>query len=265
MADAVQNFITELNNHQQSLRSQPLISQVSIAVAALNEIEAGLVVPTTGVDGSVLSNISGVTGPLTANLLTLLFSHVFGSTVGSMLYYNSGLGWFGLNPGAAGTLLQSGGTGNNLSWSTLGQIAGTQTNDSANAGNIGEYISSIVVIGSAIALTSGNSTTVTSISLTAGDWDVAAGANFTLSGTTTFQTAAAGIASSGNNVPLTAPGVVAAIGGGASAIPDNTIALAVGPARFSLATTTTIFLSARADFGVSTMSAYGILRARRMR
>jgi hypothetical protein len=68
--------------------------------------------------------------------------------------------------------LQSGGTTKIAITSTGAAIAGTNTNDSAAAGYVGEYVSS------AVTATNYGATGVwgdlTSISLTAGDWDVTA-------------------------------------------------------------------------------------------
>jgi hypothetical protein len=41
--------------------------------------------------------------------------------------------------------------------------------------------------------------------------------------------------------------------------------LDIGPVRLSIAATTTVFLVAQCTFTVSTLSAYGTIRARRMR
>lgn len=49
---------------------------------------------------------------------------------------------------------------------------GTKTNDAAGAGEIGEYIASTILEGSAVAFLTGAVTNITSIALTAGDWDV---------------------------------------------------------------------------------------------
>ena len=59
---------------------------------------------------------------------------------------------------------------------------GTATNDSASAGYIGEYIES--VIGSTSMPASGTYGEVTSISLTAGDWDISAAVQFEANGAT---------------------------------------------------------------------------------
>jgi len=42
-------------------------------------------------------------------------------------------------------------------------------------------------------------------------------------------------------------------------------AIPVGPVRLSLASTTTVYLVARCDFAVSTCTAGGVVRARRVR
>lgn len=55
---------------------------------------------------------------------------------------------------------------------TTGGIIGTTAADNAGAGNVGEVISSTILVGSAVSLVSGVAKNMTSISLTAGDWDV---------------------------------------------------------------------------------------------
>ena len=51
-------------------------------------------------------------------------------------------------------------------------IVGTTTNDNAGAGYVGEFVSSERLSSSFLTLTIGAVTNVTSITLTAGDWDV---------------------------------------------------------------------------------------------
>jgi hypothetical protein len=62
--------------------------------------------------------------------------------------------------------------GGSITPSQTGGIIGTTTNNNADAGSVGEYVSSTVAVASAVALTSGAGTNITAISLTAGDWDV---------------------------------------------------------------------------------------------
>lgn len=144
-------------------------------------------------------------------------------------------------------------------------IIGTTTNDNAAAGSVGEFISSTVLIGSAVALTTATPANVTSISLTAGDWDVYGNVSFNPAGTTTIAAINAWISSTSAALP-TLPNSGGFMGlnttlttGVAQHIPAGS------KIRFSLSGTTTIFLSTQSTFGVSTMSAYGFIGARRIR
>src|SRR5712664_1249621 len=64
------------------------------------------------------------------------------------------------------------------------QLLGTITNDAATAGNIGEYITS-VINSPGVTLSNNVASNVTSISLTAGDWDISGAVYFTLTGSST--------------------------------------------------------------------------------
>lgn len=142
-------------------------------------------------------------------------------------------------------------------------IHGTTTNDSAAAGYKGEYIESDVPTGSAVTLTSSGTTyNITHVSLTAGDWDVSGVVISKPAGSTTtsaFQV--------WTSVTTTDPS------------PDETDGMSIygstgtgvatggttGTVRYSLSTTTSVYLSCNATFGASTMAAFGLLRARRVR
>lgn len=145
-------------------------------------------------------------------------------------------------------------------------IEGTNTDDSAAAGYIGEYISSAVLVGSAVALTTATPADITSISLTAGDWDVTAMAFFNPDNTTNTTLIIASISTT-SATPDTTPGgyFVERYGSAGLVHQANYGGSTVGPKRISLASTTTIYLVARADFTVSTNAAYGLLSARRVR
>jgi hypothetical protein len=149
----------------------------------------------------------------------------------------------------------------------LGQTPGTTTNDAASAGRIGEYVSSSVVVGSAIALTNITAATITSISLTAGDWDVTGTVLWNGGATTLVVFANASLSLVANFDASN--GVVASAGypSGGSAIfaSANPTSLSVPPVRFSLSATTTIYLVSYCAFTTSTMSAYGTIHARRVR
>jgi hypothetical protein len=55
-----------------------------------------------------------------------------------------------------------------------GQLPGPATNDNVSAGNVGEFVAGQLLRASATSLTTETPKTITSISLTAGDWDVSA-------------------------------------------------------------------------------------------
>lgn len=144
---------------------------------------------------------------------------------------------------------------------------GTATNDSASAGQIGEYISSAVASGSSVSLTTDTAANVTSISLTAGDWDVSGFVAFDNGATTSITRLAASI----SQVSATSDFTTAHAYGSqiaAAFVPGSggvDITQRAGPLRISLAGTTTIYLVAFATFTVSSLAAYGGIRARRVR
>jgi len=161
------------------------------------------------------------------------------------------------------------GTGNTLQVSgvtvSAGQYPGETTTGSATAGNVGEYIESIIASGSAVSLVSGTPKDLTTISLTAGDWDVTATIFYLFPASTSYTILASSLSPTLNTLDPT-PGRENFFVG-AAAVPGAGISVtnSVGPARFSFSATTTLHLVGDAFFTVSTLSMYGILRARRVR
>lgn len=145
-----------------------------------------------------------------------------------------------------------------------GQYPAEPSNGNATAGNIGEYVESIIGAGAAVALVSGTAKNVTSISLTAGDWDVDA-IVYHLPAATTSYTRYVGSLSTTTNTLDANSGKFVDFSQAAFVSGGNTFNDVIPPYRFSLSSTTTIFLVALGSFTVSTASAYGIIRARRMR
>ena len=148
---------------------------------------------------------------------------------------------------------------------TATNSVGTATNNNAAAGSIGEYVESeILVGGSVVALTTATAANVTSISLTAGDWDVWGNVGFTLNAATTMTTIIAWVS-------LTSAALPANPNKGGQAYINTTFTtgggqlLGIPGRRFSLASTTTIYLSTQASFAVNTCSAFGSICARRVR
>jgi hypothetical protein len=141
-------------------------------------------------------------------------------------------------------------------------VKGTNTNDNASAGYVGEYISSTVVLGSAVSLTNDTTANVTSISLTAGDWDVSGVVAFNPNAATTMTANRAAISTTSATVPTAGN---AGYTWGANPGTGLPIAISTGVARLSLNATTTVYLVARSTFAVNTQSAYGTISARRVR
>lgn len=141
--------------------------------------------------------------------------------------------------------------------------AGTTTNDSAAAGYIGEQvIASVTAYANTAATTQfGN---ITSISLTAGDWDVTGQVLAYTNGATVTRHQMAVSVNSGNTTTdhvdgsnqMEAPPVV---GNGASS------PMTVSNYRISIASTTTVYLKAASTFSAGNPQVIGTIRARRRR
>ena len=142
-------------------------------------------------------------------------------------------------------------------------ITGTATNNSASAGSVGEYVFANIPPGASVSLTSGITSNVASISLTAGDWDVWGSAGFA-PGASTTQTANVGAISTVTATIPTAPnaGAYSSQVGVATGVSAT---FAIGMMRISISGTTTVYLAVNSTFGVSTQAAFGFIGARRVR
>jgi hypothetical protein len=143
-------------------------------------------------------------------------------------------------------------------------VQGTNTNDSAAAGFVGEVISSTVLTGSGILLTTATPANVTSISLTAGDWDVYHLAYFNPAGATNMTLWFASIALVSATLDVTPGRYILTRYPGGSVIGGDFGGYMVGD-QLSISATTTVYMVVRADFTVSTCRAFGKIYARRRR
>jgi len=143
--------------------------------------------------------------------------------------------------------------------STAG-IVGTTTNDGANAGSVGEYATNSA---SGVSMTSGTPATVTSVSLTAGDWDVSGAITYSPAASTTVSSIATGISTVAATLPANNTGaynlLVLTFATGSAQVHGTQVV------RVSVASTTTVYLVGSVTFGVSTLTANGFIRARRVR
>lgn len=147
-------------------------------------------------------------------------------------------------------------------WDTF-VMKGTTTNDDATAGNVGEYISSTIAFGSAVTLTNNTWADITSISLTAGDWDVSFNAAFFGSTTGTFCDAGIGTASGTTTTGITFGDTALELQTTPTAAAG--VEFAMSGVRKSLSGTTTIYFKARSGFTVGTQTVWGRISARRIR
>lgn len=139
---------------------------------------------------------------------------------------------------------------------------GVTDGSNAAAGNVGEFASVQRLSTAAASLTTATDTVVTTLSLTAGDWDVWASAGFTLSPNVTgswksWLNVGGAVAPSVDQVGGNATGTV-------SPNPSQAI-IPVTPMRVSSAATTTINLGATVTFSNGTVTAWGKIMARRRR
>lgn len=143
-------------------------------------------------------------------------------------------------------------------------VHGTQTNDNAPTGFLGEYLEQEVLAGAAVPLTTTVPANIATLSLTPGDWDVWGSIFSTVAGGTTTQAFIGWISTVSATAP-TAPGKGAFMLDPRAVAAGSNCGAPVGTRRISIAVPTTVYLSMRMDFGVSTAAGYGIIAARRRR
>lgn len=190
---------------------------------------------------------------------------------------NQKVGWASNNTTGGHNLTLTTGAGSTLTLTTTGwtlfqcdgsnvtavpvDLGGTTTNDNAETGRIGEYVSSNVAAASAVSLANNVAKNVTSISLTAGDWDVSGNVVFTMTGSCDNVQSWVSTTSATRPTPPNA-GAFCEIPGPSTV--DST-ALPTGTIRISVNGTTTVYLSTIVLIVSGTVKAYGFIGARRAR
>lgn len=152
-----------------------------------------------------------------------------------------------------------------LSFSSTSGVIGTATNDSAAAGSVGEIISSVIAAASATSLTTSTPKNVTSIALTAGDWDVWGNVGFSGNAATTFTAGVGWINSASASVPDGSLYAQVIYSPAITVFTIGNVNFTVPGYRVSLSGSATYYLSVSAIFGVNSCSAYGGIYARRRR
>lgn len=171
---------------------------------------------------------------------------------GLFTIYNSSGGGLLASVDDSGNLITTG----SITPSSTGGVVGTTTNNNANAGSVGEYQTTS---NSASAISSATTTNITSISLTAGDWDVQGLISYVPTATisnafSAISTTSGSLGALGNYTTL--PG--SSVTGSSLVSPTPTV-------RVSISATTTVYLVGNVSFPSGTCTAQGFIRARRVR
>lgn len=228
------------------------------------------------IPNSVIGNVSSNTQSpsvvglpsCASNTNALIYTNGAGFTCNTNINASTLGGQIFAAPGPIGSSVASTGAFTTLSASSAispsqtAGIVGTTTNNNANTGSVGEFVTTSTLATSA---SSGVLLNATSMSLTAGDWDVTGVIQTNPTGTTTQQFVAAGIsvtsaafgtiASGFNNIAGMITGTLAGV----------SVNMSAPVTRISIASTTTVYLVAQSNFGISTMTVSGFIRARRVR
>lgn len=142
-----------------------------------------------------------------------------------------------------------------------GQLPGTATNDNAAAGNVGEYVTTSTVTG--VNLSNNTVANITSITLSAGDWDISGMASLTVGGaaTASFFEAQIDTTSASFGSPVeSGTAIVLQVSMSANFVEQ----IALPTVRASIAASTTFYLNVEATITAASTGG-GRLRARRMR
>jgi len=184
---------------------------------------------------------------------------VFNVAVSAVNYFTMGNSATGVNPSLLAT-----GTDSNIGVSILtkgnlgASISGTTAADNVAAGFVGEVISSVIASGSAVSFTNATPKTLTSISLTAGDWDV--WGNVYSQASTQLQTTQGGI----NTTTNTLPDISLQFYLACTAATTSNLGSPVPGIRVNISSTTTYYLVASLQ-GTGTLTSSGGIYARRRR
>lgn len=132
---------------------------------------------------------------------------------------------------------------------------------SAGAGRLGQFIDSQILSGAAVSLVTATPKNITSIALTAGDWDVEGIISF--NGTTSTITAL--VADTGITTNTLTLDPLTNIQSPLTTTTTTAHSLPLTRKRVALSVTTTIYLVAQATFSAGTVAGYGSISARRVR
>ena len=216
--------------------------------------------------GAVTINSSGgnaiqvMAANTTCNVTCILTSGTSAASWYAEYAFQSGSSSGTVNSGTIGQLAYYAANGIAVSGGQLGNVAGTSTNDNAAAGNVGEFVTSHVNESSGVSMTNNVATDITSISLTAGDWDVFGNVSMINNGSQLAQYGQCWASLTSATKPDNS--LTAAMYGPTTTL--QWVYLAIPPLRVSIASTTTVYLSGQMGSN-GTITGSGTISARRVR
>src|ERR1019366_427101 len=149
-------------------------------------------------------------------------------------------------------------------------IRGSNLGDNALAGFVGERISASVARASAVSLSNGVAKTITSITLTAGSWDITGYGAFVVSGSGVYHASTVAFSNTTNTLPGSAVYGIPDSTGEVQLIPPDVVVTnadsmfcLVSSARIGVSTTLYLVLETAITSG--TVTGYGSIAARRVR
>lgn len=150
----------------------------------------------------------------------------------------------------------------NISLPQIGGIVGSNGTTSASAGQVGEVIQSQVLAASPVSLSTGVVSNITSITLTAGDWEVEGVVDYAPAATTSLA-----LLNYGSSSTTAALGPQDTYGADFYGAVTGAVVISevVPKTRYLITAPTVVYLVASASFTVSTCTAYGKIYARRAR
>lgn len=137
-------------------------------------------------------------------------------------------------------------------------INGVTGGTNAGAGYVGQFISSVIPSSSGISFSANTATTLTTINLTAGDWDVMGNVNVSFTGG--FEYLAAWASTTATTLPDQS--LFNEVASGSTGV---NIGMNIPYLRVNVTTTTTVYLSLQGAASSGAVLASGAIYARRVR
>lgn len=222
---------------------------------------------TTAASWSVtyINNNSGGSGTVNSGTTgQLAYYSATGTAVSGLTTGTGVLTALGINVGSAGAFVTFNGALGTPSSGVLTNFTGTQIGTTAGgnaaAGQVGEFMTSYIANASGVSISSSTPTNMTSLSLTAGDWDV--WGNIAFTNGTTATNLFAWISTTSATIPESSlrGGINEASG---TIQPDTNINAPT--VRISISSTTTVYISGYCQIVSGSWAMAGTLSARRVR